>query len=86
MRAIQVINPQGMPPRDWCDRMALELDQFGTIPILLDGMTWKDWAREVIQLSEISRFDPPNPDQYPDEDFEDWAADFSESVSDSVTP
>jgi hypothetical protein len=60
--------------------MVLELDQFGTIPILVPGMTWKDWARGVIQLSELSLFDPPNPDQYTEEEFEDWAIDFNDSV------
>lgn len=77
---IQLIDPLGATPRDWCDRMGLELDQFGTIPILIDGMSWKEWAREVNQLSEISIFDPPNPDLYYETEFEDWAIDFNDAV------
>lgn len=80
MTTIQLIDPRGATPVDWCDRMVLELDQFGTIPILVLGMSWKDWARQVIQLYEISIFDPPNPDQYREEEFEDWAIDFNDAV------
>lgn len=80
MSTIQLIDPRGTTPRDWCDRMVLELDRFGTIPILIAGMTWKEWARQVTQLYEISIFDPPNPDQYSDENFEEWATDFNDAV------
>jgi len=80
MTTIQLIDPRGTTPTDWCDRMVLELDQFGTIPILVTGMSWKDWALQVIQLQEISVFDPPNPDQYLEEDFEEWAIDFNDAV------
>jgi hypothetical protein len=74
----QVIHPRGMSPRDWCDRMVLELDRFGTIPVIMADEEWKQWGREVIQLSEISIFDPPAPDFY--EDFEEWAIDFNDAV------
>lgn len=77
---IQLIDPRNVPATDWCDRMVLELDRFGTIPILVTGMGWKDWARQVVQLYEISIFDPPNPDQYPEKDFEEWAIDFNDAV------
>lgn len=80
MTTIQLIDPRGVTPRDWCDRMVLELDQFGTIPIYGLEMDWKEWARQVIQLAEISVFDPPNPDQYLEEEFEDWAIDFNDAV------
>lgn len=74
----QNINPQGMEARDWCDRMVLELDRFGTIPIIMTNEQWKLWANEVIQLEEISFFNPPSPDGY--DDFEEWALDFNDSV------
>jgi hypothetical protein len=80
MTVIQLIDPRGTTPTDWCDRMVLELDAFGTIPILGVGMNWREWGRQVIQLAEISVFDPPNPDQYGDDDFEDWAIDFNDAV------
>lgn len=60
--------------------MVLELDKFGTIPIYDDSLGWKGWAFQVIQLEEISMFDPPNPDQYSEESFEEWAVDFNDSV------
>lgn len=60
--------------------MALELDQFGTIPILDLGMTWKEWGREILQMHEISVFNPPNPDEYEDDEFEEWAIDFNDAV------
>lgn len=80
MTTVQLIDPRGTTPNDWCDRMVLELDRFGTIPILVHGMDWREWARQVVQLYEISIFDPPNPDQYTEEEFEDWAIDFNDSV------
>lgn len=80
MSTIQLIDPLKSTPRDWCDRMALELDRFGTIPIIDLGMDWKEWGRQVIQLQEISVFDPPNPDDYEDDEFEDWAIDFNDAV------
>lgn len=84
MRAILLIDPRGVPVQQWCDMMALELDRFGTIPILGFETDWKTWAREVIQLSEISRSNPPNPDQYDDDDFEEWAIDFNDSISEEL--
>jgi hypothetical protein len=81
MSTIQLIDPRGTTPEDWCDRMVLELDRFGTIPIIGIGIDWQTWAREVIQLAEISVFDPPNPDQYSEEEFTDWAIDFNDSIS-----
>lgn len=80
MTTTQLINPEGMDPQDWCDRMVLELDRFGTIPIYGLGIDWKEWGRQVIQLYEISIFDPPNPDSYQDDEFEDWATDFNDAV------
>lgn len=80
MTTIQLIDPRGTTPRDWCDRMVLELDQFGTIPILDAWMDWKEWGRQVIQLAEISVFDPPNPDEYENSEFEEWAIDFNDAV------
>lgn len=80
MSTIQLIDPRGSTPEDWCDRMVLELDKFGTIPILGVGMDWKEWGRQVLQLAEISVFDPPNPDPYEDSEFEDWAVDFNDAV------
>jgi hypothetical protein len=80
MSTIQLIDPRQSTPQDWCDRMVLELDQFGTIPVLGHGMTWKEWAFQVIQLSEISVFAPPSPDQYSEDDFEEWAIDFNDAV------
>lgn len=80
MSTIQLIDPRQSTPQDWCDRMVLELDVFGTIPIYDARVGWKDWARQVIQLYEVSIFDPPNPDQYLDEEFEDWAIDFNDAV------
>lgn len=80
MTVIQLIDPRGTTPTDWCDRMALELDMFGTIPILGVGMDWKEWGRQVLQLAEISIFGPPNPDHYAYDDFEEWAIDFNDAV------
>ena len=80
MSTIQLIDPRRVTPNDWCDRMVLELDQFGTIPIYDDRMGWREWARQVVQLAEISFFSPPNPDQYEEDDFEEWAIDFNDAV------
>jgi hypothetical protein len=80
MTTIQLIDPRGTTAADWCDRMVLELDRFGTIPILGLAMDWKEWGRQVLQLSEISIYDPPNPDHYDDDDFESWATDFNDAV------
>lgn len=81
MSTVQIIDPQGSTPRDWCDRMVLELEQFGTIPILVREMSWKDWGRQVISLPEISRFDPPSPELFGDNDFVEWATYFNDAVA-----
>lgn len=78
--AIQIIDPRGTTPQDWCDRMVLELDRLGTIPIFGLGVDWKEWGREVSQLTEISLLDPPSPDQYGDDEFVEWALDFNDAV------
>jgi len=78
---IQLIDPRGTTPEEWCDRMVLELDAFGTIPTVGLGISWKDWAREVNQFPTIASFNPPNPDQYEDSGFEEWATAFNYAVS-----
>ena len=77
---IQIIDPRGTTPQDWCDRMVLELDRLWTIPIHGIHVDWKDWGRQVCQLTEISQLSPPNPDQYEDDEFVDWALDFNDTV------
>lgn len=74
----QIIDPRGTTVQDWCDRMVLELDRFGTIPIIGRDMDWKGWGRQVIQLQEISNYQPPSPDEY--EEFVEWALDFNDAV------
>lgn len=78
---IQLIDPRHVSPQIWCDQMVLELDRFGTIPIIGIGVDWRDWANQVVQLSEISIFDPPDPNLYKKDDFEGWAIDFNDSLS-----
>ena len=75
---IQTIDPRDITPTEWCDRMVLELDRFGTIPVIMADEDWKQWGRETIQLSEISVFNPPDPETY--DEFEDWALDFNDAV------
>lgn len=77
---IQFIDPRHGTPQDWCDRMVLALDSFDTIPILGPEVGWKDWARQVLQIPRISKLNPPNPDQYRDDEFSEWAIQFNYAV------
>ncbi len=78
---IQLIDPRGTTPNDWCDRMTLELEQFGLVPRYVPELGWKDWAARVNQVTQLSKFNPPNPDQFGDEDFVEWATYFLDSLS-----
>lgn len=74
------IDPRGTTATDWCDRMTLDLESFGPIPRLIRDSDWKQWARDVVELSGISNLNPPGPDVYADEEFERWAIDFNFAV------
>ena len=75
---INVIDPRGMQPRDWCDRMVLELDRLGTIPVMVPGFDWREWAKAVVQVPRIANLQPPNPLVF---EFEEWAIYFNDAVA-----
>lgn len=81
MSTFQPIDPLGTTPNDWCDRMTLELEQFGPVPRYMPELGWKDWARRVIQIPQIDASGPPNPDQFGDGDFVEWATYFIDAIS-----
>ena len=77
---IQFIDPRGVEPSDWCDRMTLELVQFGVLPTVGGGLTWQDWGAQAIQFSQVSGRNPPNPWRYGKDEFEKWAIDFNNAI------
>lgn len=73
-----MIDPRGLTVTDWCDSMALELARMMSPQVLLSPERWREWAHTVIQVPSISKFVPPNPDQY--EDWREWAIRFNQTV------
>lgn len=70
-----MIDPTGMTPREWTDRMALLLR---VTPLKIErDEDWRVWARHVLQDPNISRRNPPNPDFF---EFEEWASRFNQVV------
>lgn len=81
MSHFQPIDPRGTTPNDWCDRMTFELDRYGPVPRYMPELGWKDWALRVNQMGTLSKFDLPNPDQFEEADFIEWAIYFIDAVS-----
>lgn len=70
-----MIDPRGMTPIEWTDRMALLLR---VQPLKLSrNEDWRAWARHVKQDPSIARHNPPDPDFF---EFEDWAFRFNQVV------
>lgn len=72
------IDPHGMDVIEWTDRVGNDLEGFGTIPALDRPEDWKEWARAVIQDSEIAATQPPNPETY--DDWREWAERFNQCI------
>ena len=71
-----MIDPTDMTAVEWTDQMALFLP---IIPMKIGSESeWREWAYHVIQNSEISRFNPPNPDFFLN--WREWADRFNEVV------
>lgn len=71
-----MINPIGMTAVEWTDQMALLL-RVSTMRIDREE-DWRVWARHVLQSSAISRYNPPQPDQF--DDWKEWADRFNQTV------
>lgn len=73
------INPVDMAVKEWCDRMVLELGNYGQAPFLQDEAKWQDWGQQVCLLPGVAAFNPPNPSLFFD-DFYLWATQFNLAV------
>lgn len=71
-----IIDPRGLTAIEWTDYMA---DELSVLPMkLFREDEWRDWARHVIQDPNISKHNPPDPDQF--EHWMEWAFRFNEAV------
>lgn len=73
-----MIDPIGMSAVEWTDRMN-QLLPGDILPLRIDRpQDWRAWARHVIQSPRLSRYNPPNPDQF--SNWAEWAQRFNQSV------
>lgn len=68
MRAIT--RPTGLSMQDWCDQLAMDLDQYGPIGKLV-GEDWQGWGVVLMVPLELGGFGIPSP--YGFSDWKDWA-------------
>jgi hypothetical protein len=73
-----VIDPYGWEVVEWVDRMTPSLEPFGDVPELLAEGEWRDWARSIIQNTQIARCQPPDPGLF--NDWREWACRFNQTV------
>lgn len=71
-----MIDPIGMTAVEWTDRMAILLPV--TTMKINREQDWRVWARHVLQATEISRYNPPQPDAF--DDWTEWARRFNQTV------
>lgn len=76
MHQIGRIDPRDMTVQEWTAAVTLDLEQFGSVPQLLDATRWHDWAATVVGTSAISGVVLPDP--YSFVDWSDWAMRFNE--------
>lgn len=77
--SIQTISPYGMPVRDWCDAMTINLEQFGNLPRLETEAAWREWGAELLNLGGLSGSIVPDP--YTFARWEDWAERLNEGLA-----
>ncbi len=73
-----MIDPRGLTVDEWCDYMTETLEPFLIAPKLTPGMTWWEWANQVVQAPGISAYNPPDPNQF--DDWQVWATRFIQIV------
>ena len=72
-----MIDPTLMSAVEWTDRMSQLLPD--VLPVKIDrDQDWRAWGWHVLQSSTISKFNPPNPEQF--SDWRDWAYRFNNAV------
>lgn len=64
--------------RDWCDATTLALSQLMIVPIMIDPKKWVEWGLTVIQSPKVSKFQPPDPRDFPE--WREWALRFNQAV------
>lgn len=72
-----MIDPTFMTAVEWTDRMSLLLPDIYPLKIE-EEREWKVWARHVLQSSQISQHNPPQPDLFAD--WREWASRFNQTV------
>ena len=76
--SVFTIDPLGMDVKAWTDAMHIDLEGFGSIPILIDKNRWQDWASELSNLGGLAGIVIPDPYEF--SDWQDWARRFNESL------
>lgn len=71
MSRVGRIDPRDMTAQGWTAAVTLDLEQFGSVPQLLDPARWHDWAAAVVGMSAISGVVLPDP--YGFVEWTDWA-------------
>lgn len=56
-----VTRPTGLRFTDWGAQIVLDLEVGGLASIPSSEEAWQEWARGVVQIPQVSRYNPPNP-------------------------
>lgn len=75
---MNVINPVGMPPREWVDASADLLADIIPIMILRTDEEWREWGYHVRQTLSVRGILIPDPDTF---EFEEWAQRFNQVIA-----
>lgn len=79
MPSVGRIDPRYMTVQDWTAAVAIDLEEFGSVPQLLNPAAWQDWAATVVGMSAISGVVLPNP--YDFASWGDWATRFNDIMT-----
>lgn len=75
---MNVVNPVGMPVREWCDHTAKNLQRFVAPMKVDDPKEWREWGTHAVQLLRAVLVSAPDPYTFPD--FESWAVRFNQTI------
>ena len=74
------VDPRGIDSFiDWADYMYPDLEQFGTVVMMMPGGNWQDWAAGLLAVNKIAESSAPNPYQF--DDWKLWAMRFIQTLN-----
>ena len=83
----ETIDPRFCTVQEWTDFMVFPLIEKAKVPFFNEDLpprldsadAWKEWAMNVVQSHNISKFNPPDPRLF--DDWRDWAFHFIQVLS-----